>query len=423
MIRLARPAGTCAVQRKMKSVQRLIHGAVFALLMGLVLVGCSSVDPRKVDIEMPKGTPELKLTSFTQALSNLGRMSEIYGESVRIQVDNIIDDTGTAQFTKAEIPIDITEMTKSALNSIGGNVVFIPYNPNFMITLSQIGYSNFDSKFIPDVILTGGITEFDRGLETREDRVNVGYQTTHFGEEAPVGLEYDQGAKGGLAKISVDFNLVDFQTMSGIRRMQTTNSIAVHKVIAQKELGFTLFGPTFGLRGKIKKVEGRHGAVRLLVQLSVIQLVGKYLDLPYWRLLPNGKPDPVVIGYVRDGWRYQMDERERIAKVQELLYLHGYTDLQVTGIMDEKTRAAVEKFAMEHGLENRLDLSLYQEIYFSVPLDEAALERRYQLARRQQAQAVVRPQAGQGTVGQRPETQQRIESDALDQLFEKLHKE
>ena len=390
-----------------------LQGSILIILL-ILGSGCSSLDPRRVDVELPRGKPEVNATIFTQALHNFGRMTEIYGESVRVEVENIADATGTGQFTKAEIPMDITEITKSTINTIGGNVIFIPYNPNFMLTQREIGYTNFDNKFIPDVVLSGGITEFDRGLVTVEDRANLGYQTTHFGEESPTGLEYQSGSKGGSAKISVDFNLIDFQTMSGIPRMQTSNSILVHKGIGEKELALTLFGPTLGLRGKIKKVEGRHGAIRLLVQASILQILGRYMDLPYWRLLPGHSPDPVVVGYVEDGWRYQMDNKKRVAKIQELLYLHGYTEVAISGQLDQATRAAMQDFARKQHIPNRLDSQFYSVLYFTVPLDQDTLDRRYALLQKmRQQQTAPAPPMTQHT---------QPTPEALDQLFEKLQK-
>jgi curli biogenesis system outer membrane secretion channel CsgG len=192
-----------------------------------------------------------------------------------------------------ELPQNITEMLKSALNSIGGRVTFIPYDPAYMENSRITGYSKFENKIVPDVAVSGGITEFDRGLETRGKNLNAGVETEPFtnipdwfpGET--IGMEYGQGQKTSTASITVDFNLIDFQTLSGLSRMQTVNTIKVYKGSNEKELGITMFGPTFGIKGSIKKVQGRHAAIRLLSRLSTIQIVGKYLKLPYWRLLPS----------------------------------------------------------------------------------------------------------------------------------------
>ncbi|NOQ47065.1 MAG: DUF4384 domain-containing protein, partial [Desulfobulbaceae bacterium] len=274
-----------------QSKQNVLYRIRFWLLLplvGILLSSCAKIDPRQVEVEMPYDPPEVRKTSFDQALNDLGKMTDVYGKRVMIQGKDIVDNTGTSKYGFGEIPRDITEMTKSALNSIGGNVVYIPYNPIFINNSAVTGYSNFQHKYIPDVVLSGGITEFDRGMETRERGTDFGVTTRPFNVNESwvpgdtISVDYSQGSKGSLARITLDFNLIDFRTMSGIGRMQTVNSINVYKAIAEKELGFTIFGPTFGLKGTVKKVQGRHAAIRLLVQASVMQVVGKYLHVPYW---------------------------------------------------------------------------------------------------------------------------------------------
>ncbi|MDD2856527.1 MAG: hypothetical protein PHU01_13440, partial [Desulfuromonadaceae bacterium] len=145
------------------------------LLSSMFLYGCASVDPAKVDVALPETAPVTKITNYSQSLRNLGLMTEIYDTgTLKIQSNPIGDNTGTSNATGGEIPKDITEMIKSALNSIGGGVIFIPYDPAFIQNQMVTGYSNFDNKLIPDVVVSGGITEFDRGLETRGSGTDVG---------------------------------------------------------------------------------------------------------------------------------------------------------------------------------------------------------------------------------------------------------
>jgi len=357
-----------------------IRFTVLLLSVLFFLVSCATVDPRQVDVELKEEPPAQKSTSFTEALTNLGMMTEIYGvETLRVQSKDIADNTGTAGATGGEIPRDVTEMLKSTLNSIGGKVVFIPYNPAFIQNQMVTGYSTFENKTIPDAVITGGITEFDRGLETRGSNVDVGAAGDFTGAPkwAPsttVGAEYSEGDKTGLASITVDFNMIDFQTMAGIAKMQTVNTIKVSKAVSEKELGITLFGPTFGLKGSIKKVQGRHAAVRLLVQLSMIQVIGKYMMVPYWNLLPEADPDPVVIDALKKSY-YDMNEAARIVKIQELLFIQGY-DVTVSGEMDQKTLKALQSF--KPGAKT-IDKDLYLAVFQSVPITEDVLERRIAL--------------------------------------------
>jgi hypothetical protein len=358
--------------------------AILLLLTAAALtMSCAGMDPRNVDVEVKKAPPETKVTSFSKSLVDLGRMTEIYDTPrLNIQSKDIVDNTGTSVATGAEIPRDITEMIKSSLNAIGGKVVFIPYNPGFIQNQMITGYSNFDKKLIPDVVITGGITEFDRGLETRGKNIDIGAETkpwTGAPKSLPgntIGIDYGKEDKEAFSSVTLDFNLIDFQTMAGIARMQTVNSIKVHKAMAESELGFTLFGPTFGLKGSVKKVQGRHAAVRLLVELSMIQIIGKYLMVPYWKLLPDAEPDPVVIEGLTKAY-YQFDEPSRIAKAQEMLILHGY-DVPLNGILDEQTRAALQKTVNTFDpASNGIDKETFVALYLSVPIADSTLERRY----------------------------------------------
>ncbi len=359
-----------------------LNTAVFFML-SLILVSCTVLDPRKVDVAIVPEPPAPKITNFDKALSDLGLMTLIYGcDILNIMADDGEDHTGTSVATSGEIPRDILEMIKSTLNSIGGNVYFIPYNPDFINSMVSIGWTTYNGKRVPHAVLTGGITEFDRALETRGENTDFDTETqpfTHAPKWTPgdmLALEYGQGMQESLARITLDFNLLDFQANVGIPKMQTVNSIHVHKATAEKELAVTIFGPTFGLKGTIKKVEGRHAAVRILVQLSIIQLVGKYFDLPYWKLLQGSKPDPVVLDTLTEDLS-GMETLEKIIKIKELLFLNGY-NIAVNGTIDEEIHAALKDFDKTYiPSENGIDKDIYLKLYSSIPVTSESLQRRY----------------------------------------------
>ncbi|MBN2701689.1 MAG: DUF4384 domain-containing protein [Methylothermaceae bacterium] len=343
-----------------------------------VWIGACGVNPQDVDLDLNTSLPEVKTTIFTQAVRDLGRANVIYNRGLlKVMSKPAIDRTGTSLPTSGEIPQDISEMVKSTLNSIGGNILYVPYDPEFMLNTAQTGYSEWGDKLLPDVVLVGGLTEFDRGLVTKEENLDLSGTVEELG--VPMGLDFADVRKNSLASITLDFNLIDFQTFTGIPFMQAVNNIKVHKGVGADQLGFTVYGQTLGLRGNIKKIQGRHAAIRLLVQLSILQVVGKYQTLPYWRLLPNSDPDPVVLDAVREEF-YSLERPDRIAKIQEYLYLCG-KDLKVTGRLDASTRAAIESFKSEYGVDDTRPVSeeLYLALFQNVPLDFEAQFRRKQV--------------------------------------------
>lgn len=368
----------------MRKQIRATKGILLIPFLALYLTSCSKIDPREVDVELPSDMPELKETSFDKPLIELGRMSQVYGKRVFIQGKDITDMTGLSQYGYGEIPRDITEMTKSALNAIGGNVVYIPYNPVFINNQVVTGYSNFQGKLIPDIVLSGGITEFDRGLETRGRNTDFGVTTRPFNVNESwvpgdyISVDYSQGDKDSLARITLDFNLLDFRTMAGVARMQTVNTINVYKALAEKELGFTIFGPTFGLKGTVKKVQGRHAAIRLLVQTSVLQIIGKYLYLPYWKLIPNMPADPVVLERIRDDYR-NLSEQDKVAEIQTILYLKGH-NISVDGRYDDRTQDALASQKPGYDTSRGVrDPELYVELWSSLSDDMDRVAQRREL--------------------------------------------
>ncbi len=341
------------------------------------LISCG-LSPQQVDLDLNNTLPEVKVTVFSEAIRKLGQANQIFGRgALYIMSKPAFDRTGTSLPTQGEIPQDISEMVKSTLNAVGGNIWYVPYDPEFMLNTAQTGYSEWGDKLLPDVVLVGGLTEFDRGLVTKEEGADVSGSAEELG--VPMGLDFQDTRKTSLARITLDFNLLDFKTFTGIPFVQAVNSIQVHKGLGIDQLGFTVYGQTLGLRGNIKKIQGRHAAVRLLVQLSIIQIIGKYQKLPYWRLIPNMSPDPVVLDALREEF-YAMDRPDRIAKIQEYLYLLG-KPVKVTGRLDTATMQAIASFKSERGLRNPSPISeeLYLALIENVPIDIQAKVRRRQV--------------------------------------------
>lgn len=368
--------------RKQNLIIRKVLCGTFLIVSLPTFISCSGMDPRNVDVELEKSAPEAKITTYSLSLADLGRMSEVFSSGiVKVQCSDIADNTGTSMTTGGEIQKNITEIMKSTLNSMGGNIVFIEYDPSFIQNQMATGYSNFEDKAIPDVVITGGITEFDRALVSTDSGLDAQAAGSFSGVPswAPsneVGLNMGETGKTSKSRITLDFNMKDFKTLAGVPKMTTTNSMEVNKALKQKELGIVFFGPTFGLKGAMKKVQGRHEAVRLLVQLSMIQMVGKYLAVPYWRLLGEGAlPDQIVIDSVTANY-YKLSPAFRIALAQQWLYIYGY-DVGLSGTIDTRTQAALSKFdpSFPAGAQE-LPEKTFVNLYINMPFDAAAVGRR-----------------------------------------------
>ena len=344
------------------------------LLLGVV--SCA-VSPLNTNVEITKTVPQENITIFKDAIDQLGLMNEIYAAgNLYVMPKYMIDYTGTSLPTRGEIPRDITEMVKSTLNSIGGGILYVPYDPEFMMNTAKTGYSDYAEKLLPHVIISGGITQFDRGLVTKGETLDADWNRSI--QDESYGIDFSDRDKHSLAKISLDFNLIDFKSFTGIPKMQTTNTIKVHKGVSETGLGFTVYGASFGMKGSVKKIQGRHAAVRLLVQASVVQLLGKHQRLPYWRLVPGAKVDKFVMESITREF-YDLPERMRIANIQRYLYLHGYY-LKLTGAKDADTMTALKSFGIKHAITAGIDGPTYRKLFETVPIDYNTRSRQVQLS-------------------------------------------
>lgn len=363
----------------MKGILKKNVYVLLSLVVPLFLLSCVT-EPTKMELPIEKTAPKEKVTSFTENMKQFGLMMEIYKtRPTKMMVKEIVDKTGASVSTGSEIQQNITEIVKSTLNSMGENVIFIEYDPDFVLAMQQTGYSDFGDKLIPDIIVTGAITEFDRGLESWEKGTDLGAEVefSHVKKALPsqtISAEYSNTAMANKARITVDFNLKDFRTLAGLPGMNVVNSMEVQKAQKKEEVGITLFGPTFGQKGSMRKVQGRHEALRLLVQSGLIQLVGRRAGIPYWRVFgEDAVPDDSVL----KSWRREfprLDDATKITLLQQYLFLHGY-DVDINGNLDSKTKSAYSNIMSKLNLSGALSTENFLKIYLSVPIDENTYEK------------------------------------------------
>ncbi|MBN2895846.1 MAG: hypothetical protein JXK05_08175 [Campylobacterales bacterium] len=376
---------------------------------GLLMLGssgCSSPKPLAPELEQQE--VQKMQTQYSSSVLELGHLSDMFASGpLYVQTKGVVDDTGISKSMSnmGEIPYDITEMIKSAVNKAGGGITLIDYDPSHQSNMMALGYTQFDQKIKPDLVISGGITEYDRALQTEKEGVNLDVEHGNVG----LGAAYDQARS--VDRITIDINLIRFDTWAMIPQMNATNSIKVYMGSNTANIGFSILSNVFGLNGSVKEIQGRHAAVRMLVEMSVVEVLGRYLNLPYWKVLPNGQEDPVVMQNVRKHFMSN-SESGRVAMIQMMLFLHGY-DMTVDGTLNTDTKNAVD----DYGLKNKLDVvginrALFEHLFLNVPITNnfrtapvfASFKDSYKVANNSQSQNIATPaQAASANVATTPE--------------------
>lgn len=339
--------------------------ATFAILLALAFMLVSCKQP---SVTIPVEPPKAQETAYTSSLRKFGRLTkEFRVGTLRVQTTQVQDETGSSAATGAEIPFDITKMIMSAINGIGGSIVFIPYDPVYIKNQAALNMTTLEGKMKPDVVLNGGITEFDRSLEAGSSGVDFGGQFG-AGKNSP-GVDIGKQDRDSVSSITIDLNITDVETMAMVPRVQAVNTMRVFKAASDLDLGFSIFGASFGYKSSVKKIQGRHAAVRVLVDLSVLETLGKYLNLPYWKCVDQGaKPDPVVLENIRDQFAMS-DQQGRMRLIQNLLHVYGFRNLRSTGNLDAETAAAIQAVSAAYGFSAaNLDEDFYENLFVNAPV-------------------------------------------------------
>lgn len=349
-------------------------GAVLALAL---LAGCATTENALKDAnalmaerEADKLLPVTNLSPYAQALGRFGRMLDIYKDGdpvIYLQTRSILDATNlSSPLAGAEIPGDITEMVRTAVNRIGVRVVYVPYHPEYLVAQAQLG-----AKFgvtMPDFLITGALTEFDRAI-AGAGRVNsVGIE--FGGGNGTVTLGGDVKRTAIYSALALDLNLVSFSTQQMVPQIQASNVVKVLNFSSEDNASLGFYGDAFGFKMEGKYLQGRHSAIRTLVDLSVLELVGKATNTPYWRCIPGGTPDPVVIANMRSAFNGLTPEL-KIGLIQVMLRKYG-EPVEVSQKYDAPTRAALEKvYGSRFAHLGEVDVMTwegFQPLFFNVPM-------------------------------------------------------
>ena len=362
------------------SLQQLKRTMIRCAAVGalLVLAGCATTenalkdaDQLLVEREAAKSLPTANLSKYAGALGRFGHMLDVYKQGdpvVYMQTRAILDATNLSNpLVGSEIPGDITEMVRTAVNRIGARIVYVPYHPDYLIAQAQLG-----AKFgvtMPDFLITGALTEFDRALSGAGRSNNLSIDFGKGKGETNAGADFKRIAI--FSALALDLNLVSFSTQQMVPRIQSSNVVKVLNFSSETNASLGFYGDAFGFKLEGKYLQGRHSAIRTLVDLSVLELMGKATNTPYWRCIPNGTPDPVVLENMRGSFE-QLTPELKIGLIQVMLRKYG-EDITVNQQLDEPTRAALQKiystrFPQAGASVDVLTWQGFEPLFFGVPL-------------------------------------------------------
>ncbi len=311
----------------MKKTAIKFSGVALALLL---LSGCNNTKP---ELKIDKAGKEIhkSKSDYTNVLRRANNMIAVfYGKPMNIVVDTISNMTAE----QARLPADITDIVKTAFNSIGSNVTVIYDNNSENLKQSEIFKIN------------GSITKYDV-IYSDSNGMDMEVTGTHHGQRGDAGGSRDN--ENQIIKLAINFNPSDLYKGNYIARTSTSNEVTIEKKSKAHEFAFSILGSGFGFNNSVTKSQGVHASIVVLVEFSVVEVLGKLGKFPYWLLVDGGKVNYDIVNYLLKNFLRE-PLNKKIQMISYLLALRGAEGVQPTRVMTPALKKAIIDYKVAHGM-------------------------------------------------------------------------
>ena len=329
----------------MKTLRKLVLIASAAS----ALVGCA-VNPRDhakefeqaPTLNMPSTVPTRSISSFSDALSCMDKMLRDYRVNpVLITSKNLPDATGKLSIATKEMLITSLSM----MSRTSGAFRFVDFEidglrQDTVQNLTTLLLNNGQMKIQrPQMYVSGALSYMDQNVTV--NRMGGGISARNW----------DLGATRDLMSttIGLELHLGDFNTRTLMPGVDSSNTIVVANVAVGVDAGGRIqkTGIQFNCGREVS--QGTGPAVRTLVDLGLIELVGKWARVPYWQCLALDQTHPEYQSQMRAWWD-AMNGDDRTRLFQNALRSSGY----YRGVVDAKPstqlREAVMRFQADQNV-------------------------------------------------------------------------
>jgi hypothetical protein len=334
-----------------------------------LLAGCSLMDTRKDTAEgaetVRKGPTQavrFNATNFSEALGCMDRLMVTHQiRDASFVIEDLADNTGKVKAGTRDMVISaVAEMTRRSraikLNAYGtdtGNIIGL---------LERAQLRNAYAV-VPQFDLRGSVTQLDDVAKAQAD---IGMFV-----DPKFGLGYSKSSNASI--LALDLSVVDTGTLNVIPGIVSKNTVVIFKdgKGLDSEATYKKLGVNFSMNFSLSDGQGQ--ALRNLIELGTVELMGRLFKLPYWSCLKIDPSTPDVVREVEDWYVATEAHGELPAFVKNRLRLRGYYLGAIDDNMDEATQRAVASFKRSQGLSASpdLDYELFKRLLY-VPATKAA---------------------------------------------------
>ncbi len=333
----------------------LRHPTLWWMLLALVLAlgGCATPrDPRKDQefqslasiTDRPVVRPTRSISSFSDSLMCMDHLLRDAQLPTTLITSKQIPDYST-RVTVATKDMVITAL--SQMSRLSNAFRFVDYEVDIarqdtVQNLTTILLNNNQMQLQrPALYLSGAISFVDQNV------INNRFDTGLSGPRIDMG--YSQSRNATI--IGLEMHLGDFRTRTLIPGLDSANEV----IIGNGGQGIDLAGRigTYGVQFNVGRdyTQGSGGAVRTLVDLATIELIGKWARVPYWQCLTLEQNHPDFQRQLRD-WFDEGSPAVRTQLIARSLASQGYLAASTEPVPENSPvlRKALARFQADNGM-------------------------------------------------------------------------
>lgn len=324
------------------------------------LVGCAPLDPIKnaeyhakaTEINRPVVRPTRSLSSFSDSLMCMDHLFRETGMgTVLITSKSIPDYSGRiAVATKEMVVTALSQMSR-----VSNAFRFVDYEVNIaqqdtVQNLTTLLLNNNQIRLQrPALYVSGAVAFVDQQVTNNNFDIGTSASRLETG--------FNQNKRSTV--IGLEMHLGDFRSRTIIPGLDSANEI----VIGSGGQGLDLAGRigNYGVQFNVGReyTQGSGPAIRTLVELAMVELLGKWARVPYWQCLTLEQNHPEFIRQMRE-WFEDAGDAGRNQLVQRSLWRRGY--LPTPSPSEHEVRDALMKFQTDERLivTGIVDFSTYE---------------------------------------------------------------
>lgn len=342
-----------------------INKIIIPITVLILLLGCVN-DPKFTEEEKKISMPFDNKSYFSNAFSKLNSLLISSDKPIyRIQVKNIENLTSA----KGAMPMDSSAFIRTPIVLSMNHINLVAYEPIYnKYETKTTGYVYFPDmkKSIPQLVINGGVTQFDKGIISKSNNFDLDLEVG--GGDWRTDGRYNNDKSNSFSQIALDLSVFKYKDRTYVAGAATKNKIEIYRKRKKNRFGFFLNGSGIGYSKYATLQQSKDEALRILTEYSLLQLLGRLYDVPYWKCtIPNMEADNYIIDHMVTKFNNAKLEK-KVKMIEKLITTYGY-NVKIDGEITKDELAKLSKIGKKYHFKSQkiISLNFYKELYLYAP--------------------------------------------------------